>query len=66
MTVRGEAVRPDDNPEAFKTRLDAYRGQTAPLIDYYRSVGKLRSVDGMAPIDEVTHSIDRVLGALRD
>ena len=64
MKLRGEAIRPDDNPEAFKTRLDAYRGQTAPLIQYYRSVGKLKSVDGMAAIDEVTDSIDRVLGAL--
>ena len=32
--ARGEAVRSDDNPEALKIRLDAYRRQTAPLIDY--------------------------------
>jgi adenylate kinase len=59
--ARGEAVRPDDNPEAFKTRLGAYREQTAPLIDYYRNKGALKSVDGMAGIDDVSRSIDAAL-----
>ena len=59
--ARGEAVRPDDNPEAFKTRLGAYREQTAPLIDYYRKKGALKSVDGMAGIDDVSRSIDAAL-----
>jgi adenylate kinase len=57
----GGKVRADDNPEAFKTRLDAYRAQTAPVSDYYRRRGQLKSVDGMAPIDEVTREIERVL-----
>lgn len=59
--ARGEPVRADDNPEAFKTRLGAYREQTAPLIDYYRQKGSLKSVDGMAGVDEVTRSIDTAL-----
>jgi adenylate kinase len=57
----GGTVRADDNPEAFKTRLDAYRAQTAPVSDYYRRKGQLKTVDGMAPIDEVTREIERVL-----
>jgi adenylate kinase len=61
MTGRGEAVRADDNPEALKRRLDEYRLQTAPLIEYYGQKGLLRIVDGMAPIDTVTAAIDRVL-----
>lgn len=61
MTARGEAVRPDDNAEALKKRLDAYRIQTAPLADYYAGKGQLQGVDGMASIDEVTTAIDRVL-----
>ena len=61
MKARGEPVRPDDNPEALKTRLDVYRTQTAPVIAFYRKKGALRSVDGMAPIDTVTAAIDRVL-----
>jgi adenylate kinase len=61
MRARGEAVRPDDNPEALKTRLKVYRTQTAPLIAFYGKKGLLRSVDGMAPIDAVSAAIDRVL-----
>jgi adenylate kinase len=61
MKAKGEAIRADDNPESFRTRLGAYRQQTAPLIDYYRRRGALKSVDGMAGIDEVTKSIDTVL-----
>jgi adenylate kinase len=63
MQARGEKVRPDDNPESLKTRLHAYRVQTAPLLDYYGKKGLLRSVDGMAPIDQVSQQIDRTLGA---
>ncbi|MBS7698195.1 MULTISPECIES: adenylate kinase [unclassified Chelatococcus] len=59
---RGEPVRRDDNPEVFRTRLDAYRQQTAPLTDYYGSKGTLRTVDGMAPIDDVTTAIRQIVG----
>jgi len=62
MVARGESVRPDDNPEALKTRLDVYRTQTAPLIAFYGKKGLLKSVDGMAPIDTVSVAIDRVFG----
>jgi adenylate kinase len=61
MMARGESVRPDDNAEALKTRLDVYRTQTAPLIAFYGKKGMLKSVDGMARIDAVTAAIDRVL-----
>jgi adenylate kinase len=61
MQARGEAVRADDKPEVLKQRLIAYRGQTAPLIDYYGGKGSLRTVDGMPPIDEVTALIVRAL-----
>jgi adenylate kinase len=63
MTARGEKVRADDNAEALKKRLDAYRIQTGPLSAYYAKTGQLRTVDGMAAIDEVTAQVDRVLGA---
>ena len=58
----GGTVRADDNPEAFKVRLTAYREQTAPVSAYYASHGVLKTVDGMAPIDEVTKALDAVLG----
>ncbi len=64
--ARGEKVREDDNPEAFRKRLTTYREQTAPVAEYYRSVGELHVVDGMAPIGDVTASIDGVLKAKQD
>jgi adenylate kinase len=59
----GGAVRADDNPESFKTRLEAYRAQTAPVSAHYAGRSQLTKVDGMAPIDEVTAAIDIALGA---
>ncbi len=58
----GGVVRADDNPEAFKVRLDAYRAQTAPVSAYYAGKGGLKTVDGMAPIDAVTAAINGALG----
>jgi adenylate kinase len=63
--ARGEALRPDDDPEVLKRRLAAYRDQTAPLIAYYQLQGMLHSVDGMAPIPGVAKAIDKVLGEAR-
>lgn len=60
--ARGEAVRKDDNPESFKTRLVAYHEQTAPLSGYYAERGMLKTVDGMKPVDEVTQEIFGILG----
>jgi adenylate kinase len=58
--ARGEALRRDDDPEVLKTRLAAYRRQTAPLIDFYQAKGLLQGVDGMTSIDAVTAAIDRI------
>ena len=57
----GGTVRADDNPDAFKKRLDAYRAQTAPVSGYYAGKGALKTVDGMAPIDAVTKALDAAL-----
>ena len=59
--ARGEPLRSDDDPEVLKRRIDAYREQTAPLVDYYRWQGTLRSVDGMQSIDAVAAAVDRAL-----
>ena len=56
--------RPDDNEETVRTRLAAYHAQTEPLLPYYRGRGVLRTVDGMAAIDDVTAQIGTVLAAL--
>jgi adenylate kinase len=57
----GRTVRADDNHEALKVRLDAYNEQTAPLIEYYRSKGILRSIDGLQEIDAVTQDVFRAI-----
>jgi adenylate kinase len=58
---KGEPVRADDDPETFKKRLAVYRNETAPILPYYEKQGKIRHVDGMKPMDEVTAQIDAVL-----
>ena len=63
MQKRGEPLRPDDNPDVLHRRLTAYREQTAPLIAYYRDHGMLRSIDGMAPIEQVADAIEEALNA---
>ncbi|MBN9566350.1 MAG: adenylate kinase [Alphaproteobacteria bacterium] len=55
------SARPDDNPETLKNRLDVYYRNTAPLLDYYKKQGKLTTLDGMAPIADVTAAIAQVL-----
>jgi adenylate kinase len=57
----GKEVRADDNPESFKTRLDAYRQQTAPVSAHYAGKGELKRIDGMLPIDQVSVEIDKSL-----
>lgn len=63
MRARGEALREDDNPDVLRNRVEAYRKQTAPLIEYYRHQGVLRTVNGMAPVEEVAAVIDQALPA---
>lgn len=57
----GEPVRRDDTPEVFSDRLREYYKKTAPLIGYYYAKGDLRSVDGMAAMDQVAAQISAVL-----
>jgi adenylate kinase len=54
--------RPDDQPEAIKTRFAVYHRQTAPILPYYEARGLLRRVDGNRDIDAVTEAIERILG----
>ena len=54
-------IRKDDAPETVLDRLNVYHEQTEPLKDYYAKCGKLRSVEGTAPITEITQSILNVL-----
>lgn len=57
--------RPDDNAETVTKRLMVYYRETSPLIGYYFCKGILKSVDGMAPIDQVTQEIGALLKGLK-
>jgi adenylate kinase len=53
--------RPDDNEATIRERLKVYFNQTTPVLEYYKSNGKLIAVDGKLSIDEVA---EKVVGAL--
>ena len=61
----GGVLRSDDTPETLAHRLGVYYKNTAPLLDFYRAQGKLKSVDGMAPVEIVTAQIGAVLDDVR-
>lgn len=54
--------RSDDNAETMKARLKAYRDQTAPILPYYKGLGTLKTVDGMASMPEVFVALEKILG----
>ncbi len=55
--------RADDTAETVRARLKAYHEQTAPVIAYYRKKGVMKSVDGMAAIDDVAAAVDAAVSA---
>ena len=55
-------TRDDDREEAVAKRLEVYREQTAPLIDYYRKKGLLIDVDARPSVDEVVANFKKALG----
>jgi adenylate kinase len=61
--VTGEALyqRPDDTADALETRLEAYRSQTAPILEYYEKQGKLATVDATDKMDNVQKVVASIL-----
>lgn len=53
--------RQDDNEAVIRHRLDVYRSQTAPLIDFYRSRQKLVSINGNQPMETVTGDLKQLV-----
>lgn len=59
----GELFQRDDDKEAtIKKRLDVYTAQTAPLFDYYKNKGILKSVAGTGSIDDIFGKVCSALG----
>ena len=55
------SVRADDNEETLHNRLEVYHAQTAPLLPYYQRQGRLQSIDGMQPVEDVARQIAGIL-----
>jgi len=55
--------RADDNEAVIRNRLVVYQEQTAPLIDHYRQLGLLRSVEASGTVAEIG---ERIVASLRD
>ena len=53
--------RDDDKPETIRKRLDVYKNQTSPLIEYYKGHGILKEVNGDRPVDEVFADVKTLL-----
>jgi adenylate kinase len=62
-TCGGEVyTRDDDREEAVAKRLEVYRSQTAPLIEFYRGKGLLVTVDARPRVDAVVENFKKALG----
>jgi adenylate kinase len=53
--------RPDDREEIVRTRLTAYERLTAPLVAYYRRLGRLRDVDAAKNVDDVAKRVVQIV-----
>lgn len=60
MSRVGKEGRADDTPEIIRKRLELYREQTQPIIDYFRGKGVLVEIDGSGTIEEVTALINKL------
>jgi len=57
---RGEG-RSDDTEEKVKTRLEVYRKETKPVMDYYQEQDKVQEINGLGSIDEIFDRIKKAL-----
>lgn len=58
--------RADDSPDSVRKRLGVYQSQTAPVVDFYRNLGKLAHLNGVGSLDEVFTRITEALAGSPD
>ncbi len=62
-TCGGKIIqRKDDSEEVILDRINVYNEQTKPLIDYYKKDNLLKSVDGLAKIEDVVKQVEDITG----
>jgi len=65
LVLRGQqSGRSDDNEETIRKRLDVYRNQTSPLIEWYDNEGIRNHIDGLGDIDRIFADICKVVDNL--
>lgn len=58
--------RPDDKPEVIRKRIEVYKKQTAPVIEYYRERNVLLNIDGNPELEKVVGSVREALQKVRE
>lgn len=58
-----ERGRKDDSQATIRKRLEVYRTQTVPLVDFYRERSLLKTINGDLPMQEVTKSLRQLVGS---
>ncbi len=56
-----QSTRDDDNSEILKNRIIVYKKDTLPVLEYYRKLNKLYTIDGMQNIEEVSKNILKII-----
>jgi len=55
-------IRKDDDESTIRNRLNNYHKETAPLKEYYDKQGKLKTIEGVAGVQDITAAVFRTLG----
>ncbi|HIH92466.1 TPA: nucleoside monophosphate kinase [Candidatus Woesearchaeota archaeon] len=58
--------RPDDKPEVIRKRIEVYKKQTSPVIEYYRERNVLLNIDGNPELGQVVGSVREALQKVRE
>ena len=56
-----ENKRSDDNVQTLVKRIDVYKKNTLPIVEYYREKGILTEINGMLKIEEVSQQILKII-----
>ena len=56
-----ENIRNDDNSLILKNRIKVYKKDTLPLIEYYKNLKKINTINGMQIIEKVSQDILKIL-----
>ena len=60
----GNFTRNDDNPDVLKNRIVIYKNDTMPVLEYYKNLERLKTVDGMQSIEKVSEQIKKLFQSL--